>query len=218
MKLIITAGDGFAANHIWPMWPVLLQQSMPNTRVISLGKPAAGNEFIFNSVLFAIEQQRPDLVVVQWAQSQRLDLVIDSVDKRDTALQDEVYHHNLYRINKNQWWLSNASTQNYVRQYHSDYIGRPQALNRTRNYIISLTAILQNRSIPFKFFSTYDVECYPDADIDWSHWIWHEPGRGMEHYSRQAQFADIRGTEVQPSTAVHQEWIQNILLPNLCSP
>jgi hypothetical protein len=215
MKLIITAGDGFAANHIWPMWPRLLSQHIPDSQTISLGKPAAGNEFIFNSVLYAIRERRPDLVLVQWAQSQRLDLIVDNDHKRDTALQDEVYHHNLYPVDKNTWWLSNASTQSYVRQYHSEYIGYTQALSRTRNYIISLAAVLRARQIPFKFFSTYDVEFYPDTDIDWTHWVWHTPGRGMEHYSRQERFADIRGTEVQPSTAVHDAWLQQVLLPRL---
>ena len=215
MKLIITAGDGFAANHIWPMWPALLTHHVPDSQVINLGKPAAGNEFIFNSVLSAVNNRRPDLVLVQWAPCQRLDLLVDTIDKRDTALQDEVYHHNLYRIDNNEWWLSNASTQNYVRHYHAEYIGYRQALSRTRNYIISMAAILSSQSIPFKFFSTYDVECYPDTAVNWDHWVWHEPGRGMEHYSRQEQFADTRGTEVQPSTAVHQAWIQNILLPEL---
>lgn len=215
MKLIITAGDGFAANHIWPMWPRLLSKYMPDHQIISTGKPAAGNEFIFNSVLSAISYKTPDLVLVQWAQCQRLDLLVDNQDKRDTALQDEVYHHNLYRIEKNEWWLSNASTQNYVRQYHSEYIGHKQALSRTKNYIISLAAILHSREIPFRFFSTYDVECYPDSDIDWDHWAWHEAGKGMEHYSRQPQFVDIRGSEVQPSTAVHDAWLQEVLVPSL---
>jgi hypothetical protein len=218
MKIIITAGDGFSASHIWPMWPKIIQDNVTDTRVISLGKPAAGNEFIFNSVLMAINQQKPDYVLVQWAQSRRLDLVIDSVDKRDTALQDEVYHHNLYRIGATEWWLSNASTQNYVRHYHSEYIGLQQSLIRTKNYIISLAAILESRGIPYKFFSTYDVEVYPDADIDWSHWIWHAPGRGMEHYSQQARFAATRGTEVQPSTEVQAAWVSEILKPTLDLP
>jgi len=214
MKKIITSGDGFAANHIWPMWPKVLQKET-NSQVWSLGKPAAGNEYIFNSVLEAITHMTPDLVLIQWAKSERLDLIIDSHVKRDIALADEVYYHNLYRIYQNEWWLSNASTQPYVREYHDKFIGRQQSLVRTRNYIISMAAILKSRNIPYRFFSTYDVEVYQDKTIDWSDWIWHESGRGMEHYSRQERFSKIRGTEVQPSTEVHRAWVEEIIIPAL---
>jgi hypothetical protein len=212
MKLIITAGDGFAANHIWPMWPMMLQQSTLDTRVISLGKPAAGNEFIFNSVLYAIENKTPDLVIIQWAQCQRLDLVVDSSTKRNIALNDEIYYHNLYRVEDKEWWLSNASKQKYVTDYHDFYIGQQQAISRTRNYVISMAAILTNKGIPYKFTSTYDTE----FDLKtWDHWAWHEHRRGMEHYSKQQRFAETRGGQIQPSTLVHQTWVDEILKPQL---
>ena len=112
----------------------------------------------------------------------------------------------------NQWWLSNASGQFYVRNYHHHYIGPTQAQQRTRNYMQSLAAILTVQGVPYRFTSTYDTEFTP-PDLD--HWVWHEAGRGMEHYSRQERFAELRGTEVQPHTLVHAAWVQEILRPNL---
>lgn len=208
---IATAGDGFAANHIWPMWPHILQMTTVNTTVTSLGKIGAGNEYIFNSVLDHINHHRTDLVIVQWAMCSRLDLLVDSAEKNTIILADTVYSENVY----NNWWLSSASTQQYITTYHRNYIGYQQHLLRTKNYIISLAAILNQRGIPFKFTNTYSSELYPDLDIDWTDWLWHEPGQGMQEYSLQSKFTSTRSDQVQPSPIVHLEWIQEILAPTL---
>ena len=208
---IVTAGDGFAASHIWPMWPHVLQMTTVDTEVISLGAIGAGNEYIFNSVLNCINSSQPDLVIVQWAQSNRLDLILDTKYKAEIAAADPVYNENIY----DNWWLSSASTQPYVKTYHNDYIGTIQRRSRTKNYIISLAAILENRNIPYLFTTTYASEHYPTSDINWDNWVWHEPGQGMQEYSLLPRFEDIRLTEVQPSPLVHMQWVLDILQPKL---
>jgi hypothetical protein len=208
---IVTAGDGFAANHIWPMWPHILQMTTVDTEVTSLGAIGAGNEYIFNSVLNCINNVIPDLVIVQWAQSNRLDLILDTDHKIEIAKVDPVYNENIY----NNWWLSSASTQPYVKTYHCDYISGTQSKLRTKNYIISLTAILEKRNIPYLFSTTYASEHYPDNNINWDKWVWHQPGQGMQEYSLLPRFNDIRLTEVQPSPLVHMQWVLDVLRPNL---
>lgn len=207
---IVTAGDGFSANHIWPMWPHILQMTTVDTDVVSLGRIGAGNEYIFNSVLAAIDQPT-DLVIVQWAMSNRLDLIVDTPAKMAVVGQDPVYNENIY----DNWWLSSASTQDYVRRYHTEYIGTIQSRLRTKNYIISLAAILKSRKIPFLFTTTYTSEHYPNRDIDWTDWVWHEPGQGMQEYSLLPEFKDTRLTQVQPSPLVHLTWLQQVLKPQV---
>lgn len=214
---IVTAGDGFAAGHIHPMWPQLLQMLVKNCRVINLGKPAAGNEYIFNAVLNTLDRiTGVDLVLVQWAQCQRLDLILDTEFKDIVANRDPVYHFNQYIMGHYKWWLSNASQQEYVQRYHQKYIGFSQALLRTENYQRSLGTILNSQGIPYRFFSTYDIEGQISSPVYQNYpWIWHIPGRGMEHYSKRPTFELTRGTEVQPSTEVHFNWILDVLEPAL---
>lgn len=208
---IATAGDGFAANHIWPMWPHILQMTTIDTELASLGAIGAGNEYIFNSVLEHINSNETDLVIVQWAQSPRLDLIVDTNHKADIVKQDPVYNENMY----DNWWLSSASTQPYVKTYHKDYIGIVQSRQRTKNYIISLAAILESRNIPYRFTTTYTSEHYPNRDINWDNWVWHSPGSGMQEYSLLPEFSSIRLNEVQPSPLVHLQWVLDILKPSL---
>ena len=89
MQKILCVGDGFGKGHIWPMWPQLLPKIVDNVEIDNLCEVGAGNEYISNCVIDACERKKYDLVLVQWALSNRLDIVknnenniaIDDVDK-----------------------------------------------------------------------------------------------------------------------------------------
>lgn len=212
---IVTSGDGFACNHIWPMWPHILQITTVDTDVISLGKIGAGNEYIFNSIIEYLNNNQADLIIVQWASSYRLDLVIDNDLKQKITTTDEVYKDNIFSTGELQWWLSSASKIQYVQDYHLNYIGHTQHQRRTINYIISLQEILKQKNIPYLFFSSYELDFLNDPlskQIDWSTWV---DQKGMELYSLQKRFKDIRLNQIQPSPPVHLEYVLEILKPHL---
>jgi hypothetical protein len=198
MYKILALGDGFACSHIWPMWPNIIESLTENTEVINLGKVGAGNEFIFNSTLDYIYNNDVDYVLVQWAISKRLDLLIDTEDKKKLVNSCPSYSTNTYVMNTDTWWLSSAS------KTIDNIIGLKQSKIRTRNYILALESILEKRSIPYSFFSTYRCDVYPDKNINWNKWI---DVYGMEGYSRQERFLESRLNEIQPSTYVQKQYV-----------
>lgn len=198
MYKILTAGDGFACGHIWPMWPAIIESLTEDTEVIKLGKVGAGNEFIFNSTLDYIYNNDVDYVLVQWANSIRLDLIIDTEYKKDLVASCPKYSTNTYNIDNNTWWLSSAS------DVVDNIVGLRQSRIRTINYILALEAILEKRSIPYAFFSTYRCDVYPNKNINWDKWI---DVYGMDNYSKQVRFNETRLNEVQPSTYVQTQYV-----------
>lgn len=198
MYKILAVGDGFACGHIWPMWPNIIESLTEDTEVINLGRVGAGNEFIFNSTLDYIYSNDVDYVLVQWASSNRLDMIIDTDDKQKLVDSCPNYSTNTYVVDNNKWWLSSAS------KTVDNIIGLKQSKIRTRNYILALESILEKRSIPYSFFSTYRCDVYPNKNINWNKWL---DVKGMEHYSKQERFIETRLNEVQPSTYVQTQFV-----------
>ena len=74
--MIYTFGDGFAAGHIWPEWPQLIEL-LTSTEVNNFGHIGAGNEYIFNcAVKSALTANTQDLFLIQWADPIRFDKLI----------------------------------------------------------------------------------------------------------------------------------------------
>jgi hypothetical protein len=185
-----------------------------NTDVVSLGQVGAGNEYIYNSVIEQIQKQKPDLVLVQWATSNRLDLIVDSEFKQQIIATDMIYKDHIFDLD-NSWWLSSASSTEYVKTYHENYIGTIQHRRRTVNYILALQSILTLMRIPYVFFSTYELDFLDDTlaqSINWENWV---DQQGMENYSRQDRFSNIRLDAVQPSPTVHLDYVLEQLKPRL---
>jgi hypothetical protein len=72
---ILCAGDGFGKGHIWKMWPQLLEEVLDNCKVDNVSQVGAGNEYIMNATIDACTKNKYDFVIVQWAQSDRLDII-----------------------------------------------------------------------------------------------------------------------------------------------
>lgn len=196
--IVLTAGDGFSCEHVWPMWPTVIENLTEDTQVIRLGKMGAGNEYIFNAVLDYIYNNKVDYVIVQWAKSDRLDLIIDDQDKLELMNSCPDYFNNNYTLNSATWWLSSASKK------VKNIIGLTQSKVRTKNYILALEAILEKLGIAYSFFSTYRCDVYPDKDINWGKWI---DILGMQYFSLKPEFRDVRTNNVQPSTYVQEQYV-----------
>ena len=75
MQKILCVGDGFGKGHVWPMWPQLLPEIVNDSEIVNLSEVGAGNEYISQCVIDSCERENYDLVIVQWAKSNRLDLI-----------------------------------------------------------------------------------------------------------------------------------------------
>ena len=199
-------GDGFAAGHIWPEWPDILQALYPNVEVKNYGKIGAGNEYIVNCIIDAHKKNPDAFFCVQWADPCRFDKLLHDDSWTELIANDPVYHFNFAEIGLQKWWLSSASQIEEIKTYHSFYIAESQAIQRTYNYMYFVQHLLKNN---FLFFLTVNLRqqhifqefpiIYPD----------------MELFSRQEQYKDIRGNQVQPSPPVHLDFLKKHVLDKL---
>jgi hypothetical protein len=188
MNNIFCFGDGSAASHIWPEWPVIISALYNDIKNKNFGAIGAGNEFITSAVVEAHKEDPTAFFLIQWAQHNRFDKLLQDDLWSEIIKTDPVYYFNTVELNKNQWWISSASTQKDIQHYHKHYIQTKQSELRTANYKYLLLNLLKNQSI---FFSTED----------------------MEVYSRQPRFKDVRQKEVQPTPIIHMAYVEEKILP-----
>ena len=187
MHKLFCFGDGFAANHIWPEWPAILAALYSNIECKNFGVVGAGNEFITSAIIAAHKEDPAAFFIVQWAMPNRFDKLLEDNSWNDIIKNDPVYHFNTTTLNNKKWWISSASQQHDIQQYHTHYIQAKQAELRTINYMYLVSNLLKNQSI---FFST-------------TH---------MQHYSTQDRFNNTRQQEVQPSPFVHMCYVEEEIL------
>jgi hypothetical protein len=200
MNKIYCFGDGYAANHIWPEWPAIVSALYPQVKCQNFGAIGAGNEFISSAVIQAYLNDPTAIFLIQWAQFNRYDKLIEDNTWDKIIDSDPVYNFNRVCLVDQKWWLSSASQQTDVKQYHSHFIQPEQAKLRTFNYIFLIQQLLKDRAI---HFST--------CNLPWDNLI--KPSMSM--YSDQEKFKEIRGNEIQPAPPVHMAWLEEYILPKM---
>lgn len=218
IKRIYTVGDGFAVGHIWPEWPQLLQAIYPEVEVVNISGIGAGNEFLVNAVLSNATVDAGGIYIVQWAQPARYDKLINTHNWDSVINTDPVYSKNIVKVDNNNWWLSSASQQDEVLRYHNFYIENSQANLRTYNYMLLLKNYFTNNKIQYHYMSTYAVNYLTESQknsLFSANWSWHNTWQGMNEYSCQSKYKNIRQNEVQPSPNVQLDWIIECLLHKL---
>lgn len=216
MNKIYTFGDGFAAGHVWPEWPQILQAILYNHQVINIAGIGAGNEFIFSNLLSSLQQSADSTFIVQWAMPNRFDKLIEDHTWDSIIDNDADYSENQITYYDRSWWLSSASASADIQQYHSLYIQHQQAYLRSFNYIWSAGNLLRNNQ--HCFFGTYDFNYLTDAQKELCqnfNWAWFMPWFGLQRYAISDQFAKLQHSEIQPHPIVHLEWVKNFVLPKL---
>jgi hypothetical protein len=190
MNKILCFGDGYAANHIWPEWPAIIEALYPQCQHENYGAVGAGNEFITSAVVQAHSENPCDFFIVQWASPNRFDKLLQDDTWDHIIDNDPVYHFNRVKLNNQTWWLSSASVEKIVQQYHLSYVQPLQAESRSKNFKYLVENLLKNQAI---FFSLDQ----------------------MVHYSNSERFKTVRLNEMQPSPVVHMAWVEEKILPKM---
>jgi hypothetical protein len=212
--MIYTFGDGFAAGHIWPEWPQLLEPII-QTSVKNFGHIGAGNEYIFNcAVKSALTATFSDTFLIQWAHPIRFDKLLEDDSWDDLQKTDDVYRDLIAESFEQRWWCSSKSELPDIIKYNEFYIQSQQAINRSILYMITLSGLLDKLSIPHLYFLTYSFDYsshknYPD--IKKLPWI--DLNQGMCEWSDL--YPDLRGDNIQPRPFLHAKYIFEKILPGL---
>lgn len=189
MNRIYCFGDGFAHGHIWPEWPQLLQALMPDCSVTILSGIGAGPEFLVSNFVEHLPYDRAT-VIFQWPQADRFDKIVQDEQWADIVKNDSIYHFNTYQQNELQWWLSSASASDKILQYHQTYVQSWQAQHRLHVYQQLVKEILNKSQANYYFTTTQQQETYSKIN-----------------------HAEIRGTEIQPSTLSHFYFLTEQIMP-----
>jgi hypothetical protein len=193
MKKIYTFGDGFATGHLWPEWPQILQALVPDYQVHNTAGIGAGAEWLVSGFVDLIADLPGHTVIFQWPQADRFDKLIEDKHWFNIGKTDPVYHFNFYKCTYGTWWLSSASQQPSVREYHEKFVQSGQHKIRLKNYQTLVQNTLENLNCAYFFTSTFD----------------------QHYYSTLNRFQETRQQEVQPSPIVHYYYLIEKILPNL---
>jgi hypothetical protein len=186
---IFCFGDGYAHGHIWPEWPQILQALLPDVQVTAHTGVGAGNEYLIHSLIQLGDKIANQTVIFQWALPYRFDKLIQDDDWIDRAKQDPIYNFNLYNSDQGTWWLSSASTDKKIQEYHTLFVQKKQAELRFNNQKILVEAYLKSKKCKYLFVSTESQEQFVSS-----------------HTAKH-----LRGTEVQPAPLLHLYYIKEVL-------
>lgn len=221
---LLTIADGYGDTAAVPAswypdyikWPELIALMTCNVTLTNCSRYGAGNEYITNCLRANVNQQ--DYVLIQWAQPDRLDLVLDHQDTfwNDTIATDQVYNNNTVNLGTDQFWLSSASTTEPVREYHDKFISSRQHQLRSQLYIDYATLLLKQHNIEFKFMLTENSEYL--AHIDPTNWIWHNPWHGMQNFRTHSKYSELDFGLNQPIPLIFFEFIKLFIMPQVNLP
>jgi len=207
--MIYTFGDGFAAGHIWPEWPQILE-AITQIPVVNFGHIGAGNEYIFNCVIkAALTAKESDLFLVQWADPYRFDKIVEDAQWMDLQQTDPKYKNIKSTVFDQTWWSTSGSDLKEIQKYRNFYIQHEQAMNRSVLYMISASKMLKSLNIDHKYFLTYkfDYSTHDNfSELSALPWI---DFQGMDEWTTNT---GIRGDEMQPSPQSQLAWVENKLL------
>jgi hypothetical protein len=222
---LLTLADGFGDSIACPRWypeytkwPEIIKLMTKGVNLINLSRYGAGNEYITYCLKENIKNKNK--ILVQWAGPARLDLLLDSNNQdcwMDEIDKDPMYSDNVVKLNNLKFWISSASTNPYVRDYHDRYIGKKQHELRSLIYIDYIKMLLEKENIDYKFFlsiKNHYLKDLPSVD----NWVWHEPFFGMCEFRNISKYAELDLEVIQPIPLVHFDFIQKFIMPVMDLP
>jgi len=193
MSNIFCFGDGYAHGHIWPEWPQILQALLPDQPVTAHTGIGSGNEYLINLLIQLGDKIENQTVIFQWAMTGRFDKLIEDDAWLERAKQDPIYHFNLYESKHGTWWLSSASKDEKIQQYHRLFLQPAQEKLRLANQQILVESHLKLHRCNYLFVSTDEEEAFCSTHVE-------------KH---------LRGNEVQPAPLLHFYYLTEVILPKL---
>jgi hypothetical protein len=218
MRLLTLAdgyGDSIAVPGWYPKywkWPEIIKLMTKELELNNYSRYGAGNEFIVNQLKQNINSA--DVVIIQWAQPNRLDLVLahnNPVFWNDVIASDPMYKDNVVSCGKYKFWISSASTTDEVQKYHHQYISVDQHQLRSQHYVEYAKLLLEQHSIDYRFMLVDNSE-YLEIDANW---ICHEPLKGMSDFKRKSKYSDLDLGIVQPTPLVAFDFIKQYVMPSI---
>jgi len=223
---LLTIADGFGDSRAVPAWypdyikwPEIIQLMTRGLVLYNLSRYGAGNEYIIQCLRDNLSGK--DAVLIQWAQPNRLDLILSHNKTHKEfwdpqILNDPVYHNNVLQCGRNQIWLSSASTATSVREYHGKFIGIEQHQIRSQIYVDYATLLLEH--CPHGFLLTCTSDYLRDSVTDHSNWHWHQAFQGMCEFRHRSKYTELDLGITQPIPLIHFDFVRQFIQPRFDLP
>jgi hypothetical protein len=216
-------------------WPKFLQDLNPNWNISNLAEPAAGNQYIADSVIRHTIKSRPDHVLVMWSGVSRLDYLTSLEDPAWERLFDSYGFYRRvdtcpsklgYIFSGGQmgtWYKNDVAHRMFYEMYK---VASPMSL-ATINVmeIVKLQNFLQNHKIPYHFMSyvnywNTDAHVSPNGDfgilafpelkplidqIDFDRWIFSDQQRNGI-YELAKQQHNFQPDGFHPGIPIYEQW------------
>jgi hypothetical protein len=184
-KTILAAGSGPSYSR-WPHWPVWtkLFPMVYSANLVDASGPAAGNKFLYRSVLTRLQNCSPDLILMQWnlgkfdvyvENPQFIDQIINGTGVRNFLVD---VHTGKTATAEGYWCSSHDNTVPWKKQYNKLVRTRRGTALDDLDSMINLQNICAKKNIPYRFFlhDTVDHEYFSTDshikalynEVDWS--------------------------------------------------
>jgi len=212
---LLTIADGYGDNSIYPngypdyfKWPEIIKLMTRGVELTNLSRYGAGNEYIVNSLRNNVDDK--DCVLIQWAQANRLDLIVhNQYNWTDAIASDPVYNNNIVNVGPDQMWLSSGSKIKEVREYHNKFISPRQHELRSQLYIDYAMLLLEQKKIDYGFMLTSAAK---QVGIN-GNWIWHCEQQGMHEFRYQSEYCELDFGYPQPIPLIQFDFIKQFVMP-----
>jgi len=238
MKILVS-GCSFSQ---WPdqpggkntCWPAYIKDH----EVRTVAEAAAGNQYICDSVIRAVSEQRPDMVLVMWSGVSRLDYLTSVEDPAWNELFDSYGFYRRIPGGKLGWIFSGGQMGTWFRNpvahkmfYEMYKVSSELSLAHINLVeIIKLQNFLQAKNIPYRFMSYVNYWGTGDSispngdfgvgkftelkylvdDIDFDRWIFTNSNRdGIYEMAKESN--DFMQDGFHPGSTTHQRWADLIM-------
>ena len=163
-KLILAAGSGPSYSK-WPYWPVWtkLFPLICSAELVDASGPAAGNKFLYRSVLTKLQTVQPDMVLMQWNLG-KFDVYVENPKFIDQIINGSGIRNFLVHIHTGQtsnttgyWCSSRDNTVEWKKQYNELVRTQRGTALDDLDSMINLQNICAKKNIPYKFFCHDDI-------------------------------------------------------------
>jgi hypothetical protein len=223
---LLTIADGFGDSQAIPAWypdyikwPEIIRLMTQGVNLCNLSRYGAGNEYIVQCLRNNLKTG--DKVLVQWAQPNRLDLVLSHKDEHtkfwnQQIADDPVYKNNIVNLGDDRVWITSASTALGVQEYHKKFISLRQHQMRSQLFVNYATLLLTHTQHGFLLTST--SEYLGETVKDVADWYWHSNFQGMSEFRHQSKYAELELGLVQPTPLVQFDFIRQFIQPRFELP
>jgi hypothetical protein len=220
-------------------WPKFLKDQNPDWTIENLAEPAAGNQYIADSVIRSVIKTRPDHVLVMWSGVSRLDYLTSLEDPAWERLFDSYGFYRRVEDCPNQlgyifsggqmgtWYKNDVAHKMFYEMYK---VSSPMSLASINLMeIVKLQNFLQNKGIPYHFMSyvnywnskehvspngDFGVMAFSElndliSEIDFDPWIFADQQRNGI-YELALQQKDFQPDGFHPGIPIYQQWANTI--------